>query len=81
MYRLTGQYSEAETRLNQALEIFQQTDSRWQVGRTLCEMGELAVEEANATGAREYFSQALNVFESIDAAPDVERTRDRMKLM
>ena len=36
MYRLTGQYSEAETRLNQALEIFQQTDSRWQVGRTLC---------------------------------------------
>lgn len=81
MYRFTSQYSEAEAQLNQALEIFQQMDTRWQIGRTLFELGEVAVAQTNIATAGKHFSQALNAFESIDAAPDVERTRDRMKLM
>jgi tetratricopeptide (TPR) repeat protein len=81
MYLLTGQYDKAQQRLEQALEIFQHMKAQYQVARTLFEMGELAVEEANATEAREYFTQALNAFESISAVPDVERTRGRMKLM
>jgi hypothetical protein len=36
--RLTGKFGEAETRLNQALELFEGLETRWQIGRTLHEL-------------------------------------------
>lgn len=81
MYRLAGQYDEAQMRFEQAFEIFQQMNTRWQIGRTLFEMGELALAQTNKAVARDHFYAALNAFESISAVPDVERTRGRMKLM
>jgi tetratricopeptide (TPR) repeat protein len=81
MYLLTGQYDKAQQRLEQALEIFQHMKAQYQVARTLFEMGELAVEEANATEAREYFTQALNAFEAIGATSDVARTGEKLNLM
>jgi tetratricopeptide (TPR) repeat protein len=80
-HRLAGQYDEAQMRFDQALEIFQQLNTRWQIGRTLFEMGELALAQTNKAVARDHFYAALNAFESISAVPDVERTRGRMKLM
>lgn len=81
MYRLVGQYDEAQSWLEQALEIFQHMNTRWQIGRTLFELGELAVAKMNIVAAREHFAQALNAFEVIGAASDIERTGEKLNLM
>jgi hypothetical protein len=77
--RLAGEHSEAEAQLKLALEAFQQMDTHWQAGRTLAEMGELALARANADVARDFFSQALAVFEEMQAAPDAAHVRAALK--
>ena len=75
-HRLSGEYAPAETRLRQALDIFTKLGARWQIGRTLFELGELSREQPQKEPkAREYFAQALGSFEEIQAMPDAERTR------
>lgn len=74
-HRLAGEYLEAETRLNQALDLFSGLNTRWQIGRTLYEFGELAVAQMNINKAGEYFNRALVAFEEMRAAPDVARTQ------
>jgi len=75
-HRLAGEQAAAETRLRQALELFTKLGARWQIGRTLVELGELNLDGSqNETKAREYFAQALGSFEEIQAKPDAERTR------
>lgn len=74
-HRLAKEYDRAEERLQQALKIFNALELRWQRGRTLYEMGELALARDNSNLSQELFSQALNEFESIQAMPDAERTR------
>jgi tetratricopeptide (TPR) repeat protein len=75
-HRLAGKPTEAETRLRQALELFTKLGARWQIGRTLFELGELNLDQSQKkTKAREYFSQALDTFEEIQAVPNAERTR------
>jgi len=76
MHRLAGEYTEAESRLKQALELFTKLGTRWQIGRTLFELGELNHEHLKKeTKAREYFAQALGSFEEIQAMLNAERTR------
>jgi tetratricopeptide (TPR) repeat protein len=75
MHRLQGEYAAAETRLNQALELFQGLDTRWQIGRTLYELAEVALGRTDPAEARDYFSRALAMFEEIGAVPDVTRTQ------
>ena len=74
-HRLAGDYAGAERRLNQALELFQGLETRWQTGRTLFEMGELATARLDTAGARDYFSRALAAFEEVEARPDAARTQ------
>ena len=75
-HRLEGEHSEAENRLRQALELFTKLGARWQIGRTLFELGELSFEGSQKeTKAREYFAQALGAFEEIQATQNAERTR------
>ena len=81
LHRLEGKYEKAEARLNQALEMFQGLETRWQIGRTLYELAELAVARADPTEAREYFSRALVAFEEIRANPDAVRTREALRLL
>src|SRR5262245_986308 len=57
-HRMAGQHAESKTRLNQALELFQQLDTRWQIGRTLFELGELALSRNENEAAHEHFSRA-----------------------
>ncbi len=73
-HRLAEEYTDAETRLEKALEIFEELETRWQIGRTLHEMGELAMAKADGGAAHSYFSRAQDVFEEINAGPDVTRT-------
>jgi hypothetical protein len=71
---LAGENAEAETRLMQALGLFTKLGTRWQIGRTLFELGELNLIDSRMK-AREYYSQALGSFEEIQASPNAERTR------
>ena len=71
---LAGERAPAETRLRQALELFTKVGARWQIGRTLFELGELNLTHSRPK-AREHFSQALGAFEEIQAKPNAERTR------
>ena len=75
MHRLRGEYAAAEARLNQALELFQGLDTRWQIGRTLFELAKVAQARTAPAGARDYFSRALAAFEEIGAVPDAARTK------
>ena len=73
-HRLAGENATAETRLKQALGLFTKLGTRWQIGRTLFELGELNLTNSQMK-AREYYSQAIVSFEEIQAAPNAERTR------
>jgi tetratricopeptide (TPR) repeat protein len=73
-HRLAGEHAEAENRLKQALGLFTKLGTRWQIGRTLFELGEVSLNQSN-TKAREYYSQALGSFEEIGAVPYAEQTR------
>ena len=75
LYRLQGEYVAADKRLNQALELFERLETRWQIGRTLHELGELAQAQTDQASARAYFSRALAAFGEMKAMPDMARTR------
>ncbi len=74
-HRLGGQPVEAALQLQTALDLFEQLDARWQMGRTLYELGELALSQNQREAARDYFSRALSRFDAMQAAPDAARTR------
>lgn len=73
-YRLQGEFLTAETRLNQALELFHEIETRWQIGRTFYERGELAQAQSDFADAHNDFSRALIFFKEMNAAPDMART-------
>ena len=74
-HRLAGEYAQAADRLNQALRLFQELETHWQLGRTWYELGELAVAQNERPKARDYFQRALTDFAALRAAPDVDRAR------
>ena len=80
-HRLAGEYADARTRLQQGLELFQQLDTRWQIGRTYFELGELDLACGESAEAREQFSLALSAFEAMGASPDVARTREKLTML
>jgi tetratricopeptide (TPR) repeat protein len=81
LHRLEGKYEEAEAQLDQALEMFEGLETRWQIGRTLYELAELAQAQNDIAQARDYFSRALVAFEEIKAAPDAARTRAALETL
>lgn len=80
-HRLNAEYAPAEARLAEALALFEDRGARWQAGRTLLEMAELALAQADAAAAREHFSQALAEFEALGASPDAGRTRAALQAL
>ena len=76
---LAGEYIEAESKLNQALDLFSSLNARYQIGRTLFELGELAAAQTNSSKAREYFTRSLEVFESMQAVIDVARAKSTLE--
>lgn len=77
--RLMGDYEQAESSLSQALELFSDLDTAYQVGQTLFELGDLAIVAEAADRAREELTRSLLVFESLGAAPDVARVRSLLQ--
>jgi tetratricopeptide (TPR) repeat protein len=78
-HRLAGEHAKAEARLNQALKIFDELGTRWQIGRTLFALGEMEAARSKKSQARDYFTRALAAFEALEANPDIERTRAALK--
>ena len=74
-HHLAGEYAQAETRLKHALELFDALGTRWQLGRTRFEMAELSLACSDPAKARLHYAAALAAFESLNAAPDFQRTR------
>jgi tetratricopeptide (TPR) repeat protein len=73
-HRLAGEYDAAEVRLKRALELFEGLETRWQIGRTCFELGELALAQTDTAAVRGHLSRALATFEALRAAPDAART-------
>ena len=80
-HRLAGEYFDAESRLEKALEIFEDLELRWQVNRTLFEMGELAMAMTDGGAAQSYFSRAQEGFEEMGARPDLIRTQSKIETL
>ena len=74
-HRLKNEFDEAEKFFLQALEYFESAGMSWQQGRTLYELGELALQQKNVKLSQDRFNQALEIFEQITAKPDAERTK------
>jgi len=81
VHLLAGEYSEAESRLKRALDLFTGLNTRYQIGRTLLELGELAADQSNIPTARDHFTRALMAFEAMGALPDLTRTREKMAVL
>lgn len=78
-HRLAGEHAKADAQLNDALKIFDELGTRWQIGRTLFALGESEADRSNKAHARDYFTRSLAAFEAMGANPDIERTRAALK--
>lgn len=77
--RLAGQHAQAETWLRQALAAFTEMETRWQAGRTLMELGQMALAAGSRDVASGHFAAALAVFEALGALPDAEGARTALE--
>ena len=77
--RLNEEFAEAEVRLTQALEVFEEFQAHWQTGRTLVELAELSRAQSDVNGARDYLTRALVEFEVIKALPAIERAQETLQ--
>jgi hypothetical protein len=80
-HRLAAQFPEADRRLKQAVEIFEGLETRWQLGRTFFELGELAKASSEEDRAGELYRAAFQAFESMQANPDAARARSAMEAL
>ena len=80
-HTIAGEFTQAQTRLEQSLTLLRTIDTRWQIGRTLYELGDLAARHDDMSSALSYFSQALVHFEELRAAPYIEQTLSRLALI
>ncbi len=71
VHRLEGDYDRADSRLREALSIFKELESRWQIGRTELEMAELKKAIVDREGARDHLTKALALFKALGAGPDL----------
>ena len=76
MHRLEGEFEQAEARLEQAIILFSGLDTRWQLGRTLLELGELAAGRSQTAEAKQHYARALELFEEMGAIPDAARAHE-----
>ena len=78
-HRLAGEYKKAAGRLDSALNIFEELEMPWQIGRTLYELGELALAQTEGGDAYVYFTRAQEMFEQLGAKPDIARTTAKLE--
>lgn len=74
-HRLARDYVQSRTCLERAQHLFGELTTRWQLGRTLQELAELALAQGDVPAAREHLTRALGEFQALRAVPDEERIR------
>lgn len=79
LHALSADYGASTARLKQALALFEKLDTRWQMGQTLSELGDIARAQAQDSAARDYYQRALALFESMKAAPAATQIRAAME--
>jgi tetratricopeptide (TPR) repeat protein len=77
--RLKSEYKQAENRLTKALEIFEELDTTWQLGRTYYEFGQLYAAQDKPKEAKKHYEQAIKRYENMGAIPNIERTQAALK--
>lgn len=77
-HTLAGEFAEAQSRLEQALQVFSAYPAPWQVGRTLFELALLAKAAGQKDKARAHLAKALDAFEGLQAVPDVRKAREAL---
>jgi tetratricopeptide (TPR) repeat protein len=78
LHRIESQHELAEIRLLKAVTLFEGLDTRWQLGRTLLELGGLAAERSQPVEAKQHYARALALFEGMGALPDAKRAKDEL---
>ena len=76
---LHGKFAGAEAQLRESFALFQRLDTRWQMGRTLFELGRLSAATGKTEEASKCFTQAANAFEFMGACPAAEQARAFME--
>jgi hypothetical protein len=76
--RLRGDLPAAQTRLAQALAMFNSLGADWQAARTHLELAEATSDPA---AARAHYTEALAAFESLSARPDADRARAALQAL
>jgi hypothetical protein len=81
--RMAGRLSESAESLQAALALFTELATPWQRGRTLMELGDLALAgpKRGKAKAREYYTDAASLFDEIGAAPAAARARERLEVL
>jgi len=74
-HRLVGDYTRSEAKLTKALDLFGELNTRWQAGRTLFVLGELARDREKPLEAQRWFAEALGAFEEMNALIDLKKAR------
>lgn len=62
---LNGESAQAAARLTESCRIFQQIDTRWQLGRTLSDLGEVSAGLGRSEEAESYFARSRNILEDM----------------
>jgi len=73
--------TEAYHDLGQSVSVFELLGEKYQAGLSHLELGKLAASAGARSRATRYLSDALAIFESLDAHPDLEDTRAAMSSM
>lgn len=81
-YKLNQEFEQAENYFQQALTIFEKLGMSWQKGRTLYELGNLALRKGETGLSQEWYLRAQEVFAALDADPELQKTKqvlDRLR--
>ena len=81
VHALTGRLTEAYHDLGQSLSVFELLGEKYQAGLSHLELGKLAAAAGARSKATRHLTEALAVFESLDAQPDLDDARHAMATM
>lgn len=79
MCMISGESDLAFRYLEESLLIFKEFGMNWQAGRSLRELGRLALMRGDLDTADRFFLEAISLFEIQNARPDMERTKNLMR--
>ena len=75
IHALTGRQTEAYHDIGQSVSVFDLLGERYQAGLSYRELGKLAGAAGARSRAARYLSDAIAIFESLDARPDLDDAR------